>query len=178
MQKDKTTVGITINTIDTAKVKASSMGTNIMGINTKAIYKTKNTPIATNMFHQIPAFSFCMEMTLGFTCLPKIFVLSAGESGVIGPFSNTQTTATITFRGTFVVPPSISLSLSDLTTTAGGTAVSVQIRPSSVTTTTAGVTFSAAPTNNVASAFVSYMVCPSNASPAVTTGTATSGLLG
>ncbi|KAK3724671.1 hypothetical protein RRG08_041153 [Elysia crispata] len=100
------------------------------------------------------------------------------ESGVIGPFSNTQRTATITFRGTFLAAPSISLSLSDLTTTAGNTAVSVQIRPSSVTTTSAGVTFSAAPTNNVASAFVSYMACPSNASPAVSTGSTNTGLLG
>ncbi|GFN93590.1 hypothetical protein PoB_002009600 [Plakobranchus ocellatus] len=104
--------------------------------------------------------------------------LGGCESGVIGPFSSTQTTATITFRGTFLTPPSISLSLSDLTTTNAGTAVSVTIRPSSVSTTSAGVVFSAAPTNNVASAFVSYMACPSNSSPAVSATASTTSLLG
>ncbi|GFN93592.1 hypothetical protein PoB_002009800 [Plakobranchus ocellatus] len=93
------------------------------------------------------------------------------ESGVVGPLSPLQSSATITFRGNFLTPPTVSLSLSDLTTADATNPVSFQIRPSSVTTSSAVVTFTDLGTpNNVASAFVSYMVCPSNSSPMVGAG--------
>ncbi|GFR65021.1 hypothetical protein ElyMa_001937400 [Elysia marginata] len=90
------------------------------------------------------------------------------ESGVVGPLSPRQPTATIKFQGHFLTPPSISLALSDITTADAGNPVSVQVRPSALTRTSATVNITdLGEPNNVASAFIAYMACPSNSSPTV-----------
>ncbi|RUS73192.1 hypothetical protein EGW08_019038 [Elysia chlorotica] len=90
------------------------------------------------------------------------------ESGVVGPLSPLQPTATIQFRGSFLTPPAISLALSDITTADASNTVSVQVRPSSVSAHSANITLTdLGSPNNVAAAFIAYMVCPSNSSPSV-----------
>ncbi|KAK3724675.1 hypothetical protein RRG08_041157 [Elysia crispata] len=90
------------------------------------------------------------------------------ESGVVGPLSPLQPAATIQFRGSFLTPPAISLALSDISTADATNPVSVQVRPSAVSSSSANITLTdLGSPSNVASAFIAYMVCPSNSSPAV-----------
>ncbi|GFN99275.1 hypothetical protein PoB_002578100 [Plakobranchus ocellatus] len=83
------------------------------------------------------------------------------ESGVIGPLSAAQNTATLTFRGQYLAPPAVSLALSDVVTVNPALPINYQIRPTQIDRQKAEITFTDA-TTNVASLFVSYMVCPSN----------------